>query len=495
MRAVADRVRASLVRGGGMSTIDVDVLIVGAGVVGCSIAARLSQDAVSVAVVERRHDVVDETSKSNTGVADCGWECEPGSLEADLILRSSPRWEEMSERFDAPFRRCAALSVARTDEEVGRIDEIIAAAAANGVRAQRLTGDEARALVPCIGPDVLAAIDVPDEGVIDSIRLTLGYAELAARNGARFFCNAPVVAAEVRDRRVQEVHTPKQRFKPRYVVNAAGLGADTVSRLLGGEEFRVWPRRGEYLLADREDGAGIPRVITQLPNPHTRGVMVVPSTHGSVLLGPTATDDDDKSDRSTHADVLRDVWDQCLALVPALADADVIKSFAGLRPASDRTYRVEGSERVANLVQACGVRSTGVSSSPAMGEHVRELLIDLGLACRPRAGALDRIPRRLRLAEALDCEALAGDPLGRTVVCACEKVTALEIHEALRGPVPARSIAGIAKRTRATWGRCQGSACLSGVSFIASLYHDGDAWSLPVSEHGATLGVGVAAHE
>jgi len=473
-----------------MSAHDVDVLVVGAGVVGCSIAARLSQDALSVAVVERRHDVVDETSKSNTGVSDCGWECEPGTLEAELILRSSPRWEEMSERFDAPYRRCGGLSLARTPDEAERVDGIVAAAHANGVRAQRLSGDEARALVPCIGDDVVAAIDVPDEGVIDSIRLTLGYAELAARNGVRFFCNNPVVAAQVRDRRVREVCTTGERFRPRFVVNAAGLGADTVSRILGGEEFRVWPRRGEYLLADREDGASIPRVITQLPNPHTRGVMVVPSTHGSLLLGPTAEDDEDKTDRSTHRDVLDEVWRQCVALVPSLEGAEVIKSFAGLRPASDRNYRVEGSERIANLVQACGVRSTGVSSSPAMGEHVRDVLIELGLRCLPRPGALERIPRRRRLADAFDCEALAADPLGRTVVCACEKVTALEIHEAMRGPLPARSIAGIAKRTRATWGRCQGSACLSGVSFIASLYHDGEAWTLPVSEPGATLGVG-----
>lgn len=474
-----------------MSPVDVDVLIVGAGVVGCSIAARLSQDVLSVAVVERRHDVVDETSKSNTGVADCGWECEPGSLEAELILRSSPRWEEISERFDAPFRRCGGLSLARTREDADSVEPIIATAHANGVRANRLSGDQARAIAPCIGDDVLAAIDVPDEGVIDPIRLTLGYAELAARNGVRFFLGAAVVAAEVRDGRVLEVRTPRERFTPRFVVNAAGLGADTVSRLLGGEDFRVWPRRGEYLLADREDGAAIPRVITQLPNSHTRGVMVVPSTHGSVLLGPTATDDDDKSDRSTHIDVLDQVRRECLGLVPALADAEIIKSFAGLRPASDRTYRIERSASVENLVQACGVRSTGVSSSPAMGEHVRELLVDLGLRCRPRAGALECIPHRLRLADAFDCDALAADPLGRTVVCACEKVTAREIHETLRGPLPARSIAGIAKRTRATWGRCQGAACLSGVSFIASMYCEGEAWTLLVGEPGATLGVGV----
>jgi glycerol-3-phosphate dehydrogenase len=473
-------------------TTDVDVLVIGAGVTGCSIAASLSRDAASVVVVERRHDIADETSKSNTGIGDCGWECEPGSLEAELIVRSSPRWEEISERLDVPWRRCGGLSLARNDAEVVAIDEIIVAAQRLGVRARKITGDEARRQVPGIADSVLAAIDVPDEGIIDPIRLTLGYAELAARNGVRFVVGAPVVGAERRGRTVDVVHTPSESFRPRFVVNAAGLGADGVSRLLGGEDFRVWARRGEYLLVDREFGQRIRKIVTQPPNTRTRGVMVVPTTHGSVLLGPTAEEDDDKVDRSTHEDVLQRVRRECATLVPATADAPVIKSYAGLRPTSDRSYRVECSERVDNLIQACCIRSTGISASPAMGEHVRDLLRDAGLRAGPRRGAADGIPRRRRLAEAFEEVARDPDPLCRTVVCACEKVTAREIHDALTSPVPARSVAGVAKRTRATWGRCQGSACLSGVSFITSMYLKGEGWDLPMGEPGATLGVGRA---
>ena len=166
----------------------------------------------------------------------------------------------------------------------------------------------------------------------------------------------------------------------------------------------------------------------------------------------------------------------------------LIESFAGLRPASDRTYRVEVSEQVDNLIQACGIRWTGVSASPAMGEYVHGLLRDAGLRSKPRPGAHQRVPRRPRLADALDGSSVSDDPLGRTVICACEKVTAREIHDALTAPLPARSIAGIAKRTRATWGRFQ-SACLSGVTFIASLYWDGPVWKLPMGEPSATLGV------
>jgi glycerol-3-phosphate dehydrogenase len=233
-------------------------------------------------------------------------------------------------------------------------------------------------------------------------------------------------------------------------------------------------------------------VITQLPTEHTRGVMVVPSTHGSLLLGPTALDATDKSDRSTSRDVLDRVLAECRTLVPDLPSEQVIKSYAGLRPASDRTYRVEQSELVVNVVHACGIRSTGISSSPAIGAYVRELLVDAGLVTRPNPAAVERIERLPRLADGHGCAELARDPLGRTVICACEKVTALEIHNALRAGVPARSIAGVAKRTRATWGRCQGAACLSGVAFITSLYVDGPAWRIPWGEPAATLGTGEA---
>ena len=472
------------------STLDVDVAIIGAGVVGCAIAMRLSRARLDYCVIERRHDVAEETSKSNTGVADCGWECAPGSLEADIITSSSRRWEEIGDRLDTPFRRCGGLSIARTAEEEARLGDILAAAEANGVRARRMDAGELRRRAPYVIPEARAAVEVPDEGVIDSIRLTLGYAELAARNGVRFFLNQPLVGAEVRAERIRgAVYARHRSPSARFVVDAAGLGADAVSMILGAEEFSIWPRRGEYLLIDREVGQRIDHIVTQLPNEHTRGVMVVPATHSSLLLGPTADDDDDKFDRSTNSVVLERVLAECRTLVSGLRREDVIKSFTGLRPATERTYRVEQSTMTKNLIHACGIRSTGVSGSPGIADRVHDLLVDAGLNAPQDSRALDRLPRRPRISEGASCETMALDPLGRTVVCACEKVTAREIHDAMRSAVPACSISGIAKRTRATWGRCQGAACLSGVSFIASQYLDGPAWALPFGEDVATLGV------
>lgn len=459
---------------------------------GCAIAERLARSSVSVCVIERHHDVADETSKANTGLADSGWECETETLEASLVRRSSEQWEEVCERLDVPFQRSGALCVARTTREANQLDALARRATENGVSTRRIGKDETLRLAPYVTREAVGALHVPNEGIIDSIRLTLSYAELAAANGARFLLGEPLIAASRDGQLITELRTPSYRVRPRFVVNAAGLGADEVSRLLGAEEFDVWPRRGEYLLLDREAGRDITIPITQVPTEHTRGVMVVPSTHGSVLLGPTAEDDRNKNDRSTHAGTLGEVLEHCRSLVPSIRSDHIIKSFAGLRPASERTYRIEASECAENLVQACGIRSTGVSGSYAIGEYVAALLTDVGLDVTPRENAAKRLPKRLCLRNPEAAEEISRDPLGRTVVCACEKVTALEIHEALRSRIPARSLNGIAKRTRAGWGRCQGSACLSGISFIASMYMKGKPWEIPVGEPGSTLGVGEA---
>ena len=361
-------------------------------------------------------NAADETSKSNTGVADCGMECEPGSLESRLIVASSARWRSCAICSTLPSGVSPAGSASRGRPTSGRLDQIAAGARANGARARVLGGEEARALAPCITDDTLGALEIPDEGVIDSIRLTLGYAELAALNGVTFhFSGAPVVGARIQSERVTEVHTPTLTGPPAVGGQRRRAGrrprvADAGGRGIPGlaATRRVSARRSRVRRATSR------RVITRLPTEHTRGVMVVPATHGSVLLGPTADDAEDKADRSTHDDVLARVLRECCELVPSLKDAPVIKKLCGLRPASDRTYRIELSGRARNLVQACG------SARPASRLRRRSAttfaMSSSKRACGPTscAGALLRIPKRRRLAEDLDCEAMASDPLGRT---------------------------------------------------------------------------------
>jgi glycerol-3-phosphate dehydrogenase len=464
---------------------EVDVLIVGAGVVGAAIACRLSQLDITVAVIDRRHDIAEETSKSNSGIAASGWALPAGGLEAQLVCASSPRWEDICGRLGVPFRRCGAVAIARTPREAERIPELVRNATANGVEARALTAEQVMQAAPYATPDSAGGIEIPAEAVIDSIRLTIGYGELAALGGVRFFFGEPLLSAASSQGEVVEVRTPGTVLRPRYVVNAAGLGADSVSGILGGEDFQITARRGELLLMDREFARRVPRILTVLPTERTHGIMVIPTAHGTCLLGPSAEDLDNKDDRSTSADVLQNVLRECKTLMPGIDERHVFKTFSGLRPHAERTYRIEPSAAMRNVIQVAGIRSTGVSASPGIADYVLTLLRKAGLDAAPRGDAPDGldVTRPLGVAET------AATPSARTVVCACEKVTAADIHRAMSSALPARSISGVAKRTHATWGICQGTECLPDVAAIACQHLGVQPWEVPYGEPGSTLGV------
>ncbi|HEX3929396.1 MAG TPA: FAD-dependent oxidoreductase [Nocardioides sp.] len=467
-----------------------DVVIVGAGVVGTSTAMALSQLDVDVVVIERRQDVGDEASRANSGITNSGWSPAPGSLESDLCLRSDGRWEALSERLGVRFRRVGCTVLALDEEEAALIPAMAERCETVGVEAQILKGDALAEVAPHASADAVLGLHIPAEGVVDSVRLSVAYAELAETNGVRFRLGEAVVDGVRQNGRITEIVTTRGRYRPKFVVNAAGVGADAVSEALGGEDFDVVARRGQWTLLDREFGKQVPSILTGVPGPLGHGPMVIPTAHGSVLVGPDAEDLPDKRDRATTTEGIADVLGRCRRLMPGLDLSFAIKTFAGLRPHSDPTYRVGWSESASNLLMAAGIRSTGVSSSPAMGEHLRDLLVAAGLPGSARPAARTSLDYERPLWWDLDGARVATDPLGRTVICACEKVTAADVHQALRPPLAATTIGGVARRTHATWGRCQGSACLSGVAFVTSLYADRPAWETPMNEPGSTIGVG-----
>lgn len=472
-----------------------DVAVIGGGVVGTAIAMRLSLTTARVVLLEAADDLAEGASKGNSGIAECGYDTAPGSLETRLIRASSPCWEDLSRRLDVPFKRLGSLSVAITDEEAARLPHLLEGAQANGVSAEIVSADDARRLEPMISPECRGALYLPEEGIIDPLRLTFGYAELAALNGASVMLSAPVIAFEKVDGRLTTVRTPGGSIATRFVVNAAGVQSDTISALAGGETFHMWPRKGQFWILDREFGSRLQHLVVAVPTPMTRGVLVVPTTHGSALLGPTAEDLQDRYDRATVPETLDRVFEKAKALVPSVSLDYAIKTFAGARPASDPVYRIKRDPQVANLVHAAAIRSTGVSSSPAVADLVLDLLQEAGLSARDRPEAKTSIAPVPRLLFADKPEFLpALDPRYRQVVCVCEQVTAAEIAAALSARVPARSIDGVRKRTRATGGRCQGAVCMAGVSFLCSLHLGLLPEEIPLTATaGSTLGIGHAA--
>ena len=482
-----------------------DVVVVGAGVAGASTAWRLSQDKLRILWLEAADDVGDGASKANSGIACSGFDVPPETLEAELVVASSPRWEHLCATLDVPFRRIGELVLAFGADDEAALAELAADALRNGVSTEMLDADEVRLLVPSVSPDVTHALHAPLEGIVDPMRLVLGYAQAAVVAGVELMLKTPVTGfTRAVGGAITHVQTPRGRFATRAVVNAAGLGTAHVAALAGDDSLRVWPRRGQFLVLDREIGRTVPKILAPTPSPLTRGVLAVPTTNYSLLVGPTAEDmdipgqDASSPEKATDADTLARVLTQARKLLPDLRPEHAIKSFSGLRPATDGGYRVAVSEHVPNLVLAAGIRSTGVSSSPAVGDRVHALLSDgVGIAA-PGRGHRHSRPASRRIAE-LDSDAAVAqaqaDPSYRTIVCACEHVTAAEIHQALTGPIPARTIDQIRKRTRATGGRCQGAFCSAGVGFMLSVERDLDPWAVPQTNEAGVWGVSEHSNE
>lgn len=361
---------------------------------------------------------------------------------------------------------------------------------AAGTKVRRLSGDEARLAEPLLTEQCVGALYYPDEGIIDPMRLTWAYAELAAANGAILHFDAPVIDFAIGpDRVIRRALTPRGELSARFFVNAAGLGSGQVSELAGGEEIRMWPRKGQYWILDREFGQKLNRIVLPVPMPNSRGIEVAPTTNGSVLLGPDARDCADPDDTSTDIEGLEDVFDCTRRLVPSVSLDAAIKTYAANRPAADEPVRLRLDRQVANLLHA-GNRSTGVSTSPAFARRVGDLLAQQGLETRRRQDAIRHLePTHRLLLDPAPEKRLAADVTEQTVVCICEQVTVAEITATLSCAVPARSVDGVRKRCRATGGRCQGSICLAGVALLCAVVGGVEPGAVRMGRRGGTVGI------
>ena len=447
----------------------VDVAVLGAGIVGSAIARELTGTlldgaSLSVVLVEARADVGDGTSKANTAILHTGFDATPGTLEARLVARGYQLLSEYAEATGIPVERTGAILVAWSAEELDVLPGLQAKAERNGYHdCVRLTSEQVYDQLPDLGPGVLGGLAVPGESIICTWTTNLALATEAVHRGANLMCQNAVRAVTVHADHTA-LHTAAGNvIRARWVVNAAGLGADHIDRFFGHERFTVTPRRGELLVFDKQARPLAPRIVLPVPSSVGKGVLISPTIYGNVMLGPTAEDLDDRTATGTSEAGIAFLRTKGEALMPALMCEEVTATYAGLRAAIDHPdYLIEADAQQRYLLVG-GIRSTGLTAGMAIAEHVRDLLVTAGLDLTPRS-ELPSPPRMPMVGEAFvrpyqDAERIAHDPEYGHIVCFCERVTAGEIRDAFASTIPPTTLGGLRRRTRVMNGRCQGFFC------------------------------------
>ena len=417
----------------------IDVLIIGCGVTGAACAYTLARYDMRVAVLEAGSDVAVGTSRANSAIIHAGYDPAPGTDMARLNVRGAALAPEICARLDVPYLPCGSMVLAFDEGDRAHLQKLYDRGCANGVPGlEILSGEEARAREPELAETVVAALWAP-----------------SVRNGVELHLRARVTAIERTEYGTFLVKTEDgAEYESRFVVSAAGVDAAAVRALLEEPDYRIIPTRGQYYLLDKSEGGRVGCTVFQCPNEKGKGVLVSPTVHGNLIVGP--------DDRSTDSAGLAAIAAAARRSVPGVDLRQNIRNFAGVRANSDRDDFIIGeSAAYPGFIDLAGIKSPGLTAAPAIAEDVVEMLRADGLALREKAEVLDT-RRRVRFKE-LSMEeknaVIALEPAYGRVVCRCETVTEGEIVAALRSPIPPRSIGAVKRRTGAGLGRCQGGFC------------------------------------
>ena len=438
-----------------------DVVIIGAGIVGGMTARELARYNLRVCLLEKENDVAMGATKANSAIVHAGFDAHEGSLKAKLNVRGSEMMAQVAAELGVKYRRNGSLVLAFNDEDMETVKDLYARGNANDVKDLRvLSADEVHAMEPALSDNVAGALYAPTGAIVCPYELNIASVGNAMDNGVEFKRNFEVVAIDKAEDGFV-VRSATDSVKTRYVVNAAGVQSDDVAKLVGDDSFSINPRRGEYLLFDKECGNTVNCTIFRTPSKMGKGILVTPTVDGNLLLGPTAENIEDKEDHSTTAPGLSSVMKNAAEVLKVVPGGKTITSFCGLR-ATGSTGDFIINNPTHGFINAAGVESPGLSSAPAIAEYIRDLLVSDGLALEPKADFNPNRPANHAFHEmdmAGKNEVIKKDPRYGKIVCRCEGITEGEIVAAIHDNPPALDIDGVKRRTRSGMGRCQGGFC------------------------------------
>ena len=438
-----------------------DIVVIGAGVVGGMIARELSAYRLALCIVEKKHDVAVGASSANSAIVHAGFDAKVGSLKAKLNVRGSEMMEKVCEELGVKYKNNGSLVIGFNDEDRATVEELYKRGTANGVKNLKvLDTDELHAIEPNVSKNAVCALHAPTGSIVCPYELTVAAIGNAMDNGANLKLDFEVT--DIRDKGDYfEIVSAGETLQAKYIINAAGVYSDAIAKMVGDTSFTVHPRRGEYVLLDKECGTLVSHTIFRTPSKMGKGILVSPTVDGNLLTGPTSVDIEDKDDRSTTPEGLAHVMREALENMDSVMFNQTITSFCGLRAVGSTGDFIINLPRE-RFVNVAGIESPGLSSAPAIAEYVIELLANAGMPLEKNASYQPRRVAMHAFREASMEEKNAiikKNPAYGRIICRCETVTEGEILNAIRTNPKPRDLDGVKRRTRAQMGRCQGGFC------------------------------------
>lgn len=453
-----------------------DVAVIGAGVCGAMITRELSKYDMQVVLLEKCNDISMGTSKANSAIVHAGFDAENGTLKAKLNVQGASLMAYYCNKLNVPYKNIGSLVIAYDWDDMQTLDTLFERGFKNGVPNMEIIDRERlREMEPYINPDAIGALWAPTAGIVSPYELAIAATENAVMNGARVKRNSGVFDIEYKNE-MFFMSTATGVIKAKYIINCAGVFADQVAAMIGDTSFKIIPRKGEYYLLDKTEKKHVNHVLFQCPSPMGKGILVTPTTHGNVLMGPTAIDldFDSKLDVDTTIEGL-DKVKQCVEkVIPSLTTRNAITSFAGLRAhidSEDSDFVIGVSKANDHFINVAGIESPGLTAAPAIARYVGQIFKEIApqyerkhefMSKRPAPVVVRDLPLEERKA------LVEKDPRYGRIICRCEEITEGEIIDAIKAPCGARDVDGVKRRTRAGMGRCQGGFCSSKVVEILS---------------------------
>ena len=440
-----------------------DIAIIGAGIVGCSIAREFSRYDFKTVLIEKNSDVADGTTKANSAIVHAGYDAKPGTSKAKFNTPGSMMFEKICGELDVPYKKTGSLVLAFRQEEMRTIQKLYDQGIANGVPDMEIIGKErVHEIDKNLSDEVVGALYARNAGIVSPWEMAIALAENAVENGVEILLDNEVINIE-KITAGYRVYMPDKYIDAKYVINCAGLYSDKINNMVASPSFKILPRRGQYNIFDKSIENFVNTVVFQCPSDVGKGVLISPTVHGNILIGPDAEDVEEKDAVQTTLEGISYIWNASSRSAEGLLPGAVITAFAGIRARSDTDDFVIGESKEANgFINVAGIESPGLSSAPAIAVYVVDILKELigRSAENMNFNPIRRkVMRFMELPEEVKNKLIKQDPRYGRIICRCESITEGEIVDAIHRKVGARTVDGIKKRVRPGTGRCQGGFC------------------------------------